>query len=162
MLALCSSTVWGAAVQRLWKEQESKCNQSFLVTPPPLLSPNSGSDNTKMIRVRIISCILDLLSHFKLLALYFAFAEQICQSVGRKAANPLNGVTLMNSLLCQTFFAEIRLKKRKKEKRKLEDEGRMRGGRWIYHRQVAVPLELWIMHSSSIRRKWEIEFTLTG
>lgn len=44
----------------------------------------------------------------------------------------------------------------------MEDEGRMRGGRWIYHRQVAVPLELWIMHSSSIRRKWEIEFTLTG
>lgn len=83
-----------------------------------------------MIRVGIISCILNVLSHFKLLALCFAFAEQICQSLGRKAANPLNGVTLMNSLLCQTFFAEIRLKKKeKKEKRKLEDEGRMRGGR---------------------------------
>lgn len=38
----------------------------------------------------------------------------------------------------------------------------MRGGRWIYHRQVAVPLVLWIMYSSSFRRKWEIEFTLTS
>lgn len=112
-------------MQRLRKEQESKCNQSFLVTPLPL-SPNTGSDNTKMIRVGIISCSLDVLSHFKLLALYFAFAEQICQSLGRKASNPLNGVTLMNSLLCQTFFAEIRLKKKEKRKvgRRREDERR--------------------------------------
>lgn len=51
----------------------------------------------------------------------------------------------------------------------VKDEGRMRGGRWIYHRQVAAPLELWIMYCSSIPRKWEIEkkkkeieFTLTS
>lgn len=50
----------------------------------------------------------------------------------------------------------------KKKKRNFEDEGRMRGGRWIYHRQVAAPLELWIMYSSSIPRKREIEFTLTS
>lgn len=37
----------------------------------------------------------------------------------------------------------------------------MRERRWFYRRQVAAPLELWIMYSSSIPRKWEIEFALT-
>lgn len=71
----------------------------------------------------IIYCILKLLGNFQTvgLACHFAFEEHICQSLGRKAANLLNGVTLMNSLLCQTFL--------QKKKRELEDEGRMGGRR---------------------------------
>lgn len=125
---------------------------------------NTKSDNVKYYYRR--SNPVPFLESYKAIlnrAFYFAFEEQGGRSAGRKAAEPLNGVALMNSLLCQSFFAEIWLwESGRKKGEDILNTNRMRGGRWIYHRQVAAPSERWIMHCSSIPRKWEIEFTLTS
>lgn len=106
-----------------------------------------------------ILCIVGLLKNVKPLPFPFGFEEEMCQSSDPRP--PILWVEWRWWIHCcvrsfcrnKIFFLK---------KRELEDEGRMRGGRWIYHRQVAAAFELWIMYCSSVRRKWEVEFTLTS
>jgi len=88
-------------------------------------------DHVSNYTVGRIFCILELSGHFK--PVYFSFEERICHSLGSNTADEFPAISDLfvdkNPLNIYVFKCR-------------GAEGRMQGRRCIYHRQVAVPLEL--------------------